>query len=102
MEKDTFIILSKYTSQGRKFAKPEAARKRWGVIAASLKNTLKGEVQSHYVTMGGYDSIVTVSIAPNQDFKMFQCLTALQEPGDVEISVMRAWDFDKFAPPPKK
>jgi uncharacterized protein with GYD domain len=99
---DTFIILSKYTSQGRKYAKPELARKRWEVIAASLEKTLKGKVQSHYVTMGGFDSVVTFSIPPGQDFHMFQCLNFLQEPGDVEITVMRAWEFDQFAPPSAK
>jgi len=29
---------------------------------------------------------------------MFQCLIALQAPGDVEITVMPAWEFDFFAP----
>lgn len=96
---DTYIILSKYTSEGRKYARPEHARRRWEVIAASLEKTLKGKVQSHFVTQGGYDSVVTFSIPPGQDFKMFQCLTFLQEPGDVEITVLRAWDFDKYAPP---
>lgn len=95
---DTYIILSKYTPEGRKHAKPDDARRRWQVIAASLQNTLKGKVQSHYVTMGGYDSVVTFSIPPGQDFHMFQCLIGLQAPGDVEITVMRAWDFDQFAP----
>ena len=96
---DTFIILSKYTSQGRKYARPEHARKRWEVIAASLEKTLKGKVLSHYVTLGGYDSVVTVAIPPGQDLHMFQCLTFLQEPGDVDLTVMRAWEFDEYAPP---
>jgi hypothetical protein len=42
--------------------------------------------------------VVTFSIPPGQDFHMFQCLIGLQAPGDVEITVMRAWDFDQFAP----
>jgi uncharacterized protein with GYD domain len=99
---DTFIILSKYTSQGRKFATPEDARRRWNTIAASLENTLKGKVQSHYVTMGGYDSVVTFVIPPGQHFTLLKCLTILQEPGDVEITVLQAWEFDQFAPPAKE
>jgi uncharacterized protein with GYD domain len=99
---DTFIILSKYTSQGRKYANPDDARKRWDVIAASLAKTLKGEVKSHYVTMGGYDSVVTFSVPPGQDFHIFQCLNFLQAPGDVEITLLRAWEFDAFAPLVKK
>ncbi|HLZ01986.1 MAG TPA: GYD domain-containing protein [Bradyrhizobium sp.] len=95
---DTFIILSKYTSEGRKYATPEAARKRWTTIAASLEKTLGGKVLSHHVTMGDYDSVVIVTIQPNQDFRMFQCLNLLQQPGDVDITVMKAWDFDQFAP----
>jgi uncharacterized protein with GYD domain len=99
---DTFIILSNYTSEGRKHATPDRARKRWDVIATSLEKTLNGKVQSHYVTMGGYDSVVTVAIPPGQDFLFFRCLTSLQEPGDVEITVLRAWEFDEFAPATKK
>ncbi len=98
---DTFVILSKYTPEGRKYAKPDLARKRWEVIAASLKKTLNGQILSHYVTLGGYDSVVIFSIPPGQHFHMFQCLIALQEPGDVELTVMPAWDFDQFAPPVK-
>jgi uncharacterized protein with GYD domain len=95
---DTHIILSKYTSQGRQYVTPGAARTRWDIIAASLQNTLKGQVLSHYVTMGGYDSVVIFAIPPNQDYELFRCLTALLQPGDVEITVLRAWEFDKFAP----
>jgi len=100
-EMDTYIILSKYTPAGRQYAMPIPARKRWEVIAASLQSTLKGTIHSHHVTMGGYDSVVTFSIPPGQEFHLFQCLIALQQPGDVEITVMRAWDFDTFAPPAK-
>ena len=95
---DTFVILSKYTPAGRKYANPDDARKRWAVIAASLQKTLSGKIHSHHVTMGSYDSVVIFSIPPGQQFHMFQCLIALQAPGDVEITVMPAWDFDFFAP----
>lgn len=95
---DTFIILSKYTSEGRKYDTPEAARKRWNTIAASLEKTLNGKVLAHYVAMGEYDSVVIFSIPPGQDFRVLQCLKVLQQPGDVEIKVMKAWEFDQFAP----
>jgi uncharacterized protein with GYD domain len=95
---DTYIVLSKYTSAGRQYARPEHARRRWEVIEHSLRNTLKGTILSHHVTMGGYDSVVIFTIPPGQDFHLFQCLVALQQPGDVEITILRGWDFDKFAP----
>lgn len=98
---DTYIILSKYTSQGWKYATPDDARKRWDVIAASLQKTLNGKIHAHYVTMGGYDSVVIFAIPPGQDFRFFQCLRFLQQPGDVEITALRAWEFDAFAPPKK-
>ena len=98
---DTFIILSKYTPEGRKYAGPDLARKRWAVIAASLEKTLQGKVLSHHVTMGNYDSVVIFAIPPGRQFQLFQCLIALQVPGDVEITVMPAWEFDTFAPPAK-
>jgi uncharacterized protein with GYD domain len=98
---DTFVILSKYTPEGRKYARPDLARKRWDVIAASLQKTLGGAVLAHYVTLGPYDSLAIISIRPAQHFHMFQCLVAAQEPGDVEITVMPAWEFDQFAPPAK-
>lgn len=97
---DTFIVLSKYTPQGRKYAKPEYARKRWEVIAASLEKTLQGKVLSHYVTMGDYDSVLTIAIPSSRHLQLFQCLIPVQEPGDVELTVMRAWEFDEFAPKP--
>jgi len=50
---DTYVILSKYTSEGWKYAGPDDARKRWEVIAASLQKTLNGKVLAHYVCMGG-------------------------------------------------
>jgi uncharacterized protein with GYD domain len=98
---DTYVVLMRYTSEGRKHALPEHARKRWTTIEASLRNTLKGEVLSHYVTMGAYDSIVTFRIPsePGIDFVLFQCLVYLQVPGDIEVTVMRAWEFNQFAPP---
>ena len=99
---DTYVILSKYTSLGRKHAKPDHARKRWDLVAYSLQTTLKGKIHSHHVTMGGYDSVVIFSIPAGRDFQLFQCLIALQEPGDVEITIMRAWEFDTFAPPTAK
>ena len=95
---DTFVILSKYTPAGRKYANPDDARKRWAVIAASLQKTLNGKIHSHHVTLGSYDSVVIFSIPAGQLLHMFQCLIALQAPGDVEITVMPAWDFDVFAP----
>lgn len=98
---DTYIILSKYTPAGRKYARPEHARKRFEVIAASLQKTLQGKVLSHYVTMGNYDSVLTFAIQPGRQFQLFQCLVGAQEPGDVEITVMPAWEFDTFAPPAK-
>ena len=98
---DTFVILSKYTPGGRKYAKPDQARKRWEFIAASLQNTLKGKVLAHYVTMGPYDSVVIIEIPPGRHFQLLQCLIPLQEPGDVELTVMPAWEFDTFAPPAK-
>ena len=60
---DTYVILSKYTSQGRKYATADQARKRWDVIAASLQSTLKGTILSHYVTLGSYDSVVTFTLS---------------------------------------
>ena len=98
---DTYVILSKYTSEGWKYAGPDDARKRWEVIAASLQKTLNGKVLAHYVCMGGYDSVVIVAIPPGQDFHILQCLRFLQQPGDVDITVLRAWEFDVFAPPKK-
>ena len=97
---DTYVVLAKYTSEGRKFATPDHARKRWDTIANSLKSTLGGELQSHYVTMGGYDAVVTFRIPPGRDFQLFQCFVYLQVPGDIEITVLRAWEFNQFAPPP--
>jgi uncharacterized protein with GYD domain len=98
---DTFVILSKYTPAGRKYANPNDARKRWDVIEASLKNTLGGTVIAHYVTLGPYDSVLIFAIRPAQHFHLFQCLVAAQEPGDVEITVMPAWEFNQFAPAAK-
>jgi uncharacterized protein with GYD domain len=94
---DTYIVLLKYTSAGRRFAGPEYARRRWELIETSLKQTLKGEVLSSFVSMGEYDAVVTFSIPPHQDFHLFQCLQTLQEPGDVELTVLRAWTFEEFA-----
>ena len=94
---DTFIVLAKYTSQGRKFFTPEDARKRWGLIAESLEKQ-GGNVQSHFVTMGGYDSVVTFQFPSGRDFTLFQCLNYLQAPGDIEVIVLRAWQFSQFAP----
>jgi uncharacterized protein with GYD domain len=99
---DTYVILSKYTSQGRQYATPDQARKRWDVIAASLKSTLQGTILSHYVTLGAYDSVLTFTIPPNQDFRFLQCINQLLKPGDVEITILRAWEFDQFAPPAAK
>jgi uncharacterized protein with GYD domain len=98
---DTYIILSKYTSLGWKYAAPDDARKRWDVIAASLQKTLNGTVLANYVSMGGYDSVTIIAIPPGQDFQIFQCMRFLQQPGDVEITVLRAWEFDAYAPPKK-
>lgn len=98
---DTFVILSKYTREGRKFARPEYARKRWETIAASLQKTLNGKVIANYVTMGPYDSVVIIEIPPGRQLQLFQCLIPVQEPGDVELTVMPAWEFDAFAPPAK-
>jgi uncharacterized protein with GYD domain len=95
---DTYIILSKYTSEGRKHQRPDHARQRWEVIEHSLRNTLKGTVLSHHVTMGGYDSVVIFTLPPGQDFHLFQCIVLAQQPGDVELTILRGWDFDKFAP----
>lgn len=102
MDTDIFIILSKYTTAGRKFAKPEYARKRFETIAASLQRTLNGRVLSHYVTLGNYDSVLTFEIPPGRQLQLYQCLVGAQEPGDVEITVMPAWEFDKYAPPAKQ
>jgi uncharacterized protein with GYD domain len=100
-EMDTFVILSKYTPAGRKYSKPDDARKRWDVIENSLKKTLGGTVIAHYVTLGPYDSVLIFAIRPSQHFQLFQCLVAAQEPGDVELTVMPAWEFNQFAPPAK-
>lgn len=96
MSVDIYVFLMKYTEAGVKYADAEHSKARWKQIESSLQGTLGGKVLSHYVCTGPYDAVVTVQVKPGQDFQIFQCLRILRAVGDVEITVLRAFEFGQF------
>jgi uncharacterized protein with GYD domain len=71
---------------------------RLEVILASLDKTLHGNLVSLHATMGEYDFVAIVDIPKDQDLTIYDCLKALRSPGDVEITILRAFDYREAYP----
>jgi uncharacterized protein with GYD domain len=93
---DIYVFLVKYTQAGVKYGDAEHAKSRWQQIEASLQRTLGGRLISHYVCLGPYDGVVTLEVPPGRDFQLFQCLRGIRAVGDIELTVLRAFDFRVF------
>ena len=99
---DRYIFLLRLVG---KFGDKADITSRLRLILASLNNTLSGTLLSLHATLGEYDFVAIVDIPAGQDLTVMDCLKALRSPGDVEITILRAFDYQKAypeAPPPTK
>jgi uncharacterized protein with GYD domain len=87
----TFICYLNWTEQGAKAAK--AAARRADALKALIAD-LKGKLISNYMTTGQYDAVVTVDM-PSDD-AMIKLAIAMQTPGNVRTTTVRALSPEEF------
>jgi uncharacterized protein with GYD domain len=92
---DRYIFLLKLV--GKFGADPELGE-RLQTILTSLKNTLNGRLVSLHATMGEYDFVAIVDIPEGQDKLLYSCLKALRSPGDIDLTILRAFDYQQIFP----
>ena len=97
---DRYIFLLRLVG---KFGDNSQITSRLRVILDSLENTLHGRLVSLHATMGEYDFVAIVDIPKDQDLTVFDCLKALRSPGDVELTILRAFEHREAYPglPPR-
>jgi uncharacterized protein with GYD domain len=98
---DKYIFLLKLV--GRFGAKSDV-ESRLRLVLNSLEQTLRGRLIALHATMGEYDFVAIADIPADQDKRLFDCLVGLRGPGDVEVTILRAFDYLEIYPgaPPKR
>lgn len=92
---DRYIFLLRLVG---KFGDKSAIGSRLRVILDSLEKTLRGRLVSLHATMGEHDFVAIVDIPKDQDLTILDCLKALRSPGDVELTILRAFDYREAYP----
>jgi uncharacterized protein with GYD domain len=92
---DRYIFLLKLVG---KFGSDADIAGRLRTILDSLEKTLRGKLISLHGTMGEYDFVAIVDIPKDQDPTIFSCLKALRAPGDVELTILRAFEYRQIYP----
>ena len=87
----TYILLSRFTQQGRQRIKDGPAR-----IEAARKTleSLGGKLQSLHLTLGQYDSIAVVEVPDDEALAKFSIAVGSQ--GNVQIESLRAFDEKQY------
>ena len=85
----TYVVLYKFTDQGRSHIK-ESVKRAQEVRKANERRGFK--VIAHYWTQGQYDLVVTVE-APSED-AMMAGLFSIAEAGNVSSETLRAYSDD--------
>ncbi len=87
----TYIVLARFTQQGRERIKDGPAR-----IEAARKtlDSLGGKLRSIHLTMGQYDSVAVVE-APN-DEALAKFSIAVSAQGNVQLESLRAFDENQY------
>ncbi len=87
----TYILLSRFTQQGRKSIKDGPAR-----IEAARKTleSLGGKIRSIHLTLGQYDSVAVVEAPDDEALARFSI--AVGAKGNVQIESLRAFDEKQY------
>lgn len=93
-----YVVLIRYTPTGAQFATPADARRRLQRALQSATETLGGRLLSLDATLGVYDYVARLDVPPGQDLTILQCKNLLCSPGDIEVTVLRAFGFDDVFP----
>ena len=87
----TYIMLINYTDQGIRNIKDSPTR---ADAARELARTCGAEMKDLYLTMGGYDLVVTVD-APN-DATMARFALAVGSAGNVRSTTLKAFTEEEY------
>ncbi len=87
----TYIMLINYTDQGIRNIKDSPKR---ADAARELARTCGAEMKDLYLTMGGYDLVVTVD-APNDD-TMAKFALAVGSAGNVRSTTLKAFTEEEY------
>ena len=87
----TYIMLINYTDQGIRNIKDSPKR---ADAARELARTCGAEMKDLYLTMGGYDLVVTVD-APNDD-TMAKFALAIGSAGNVRSTTLKAFTEEEY------
>jgi uncharacterized protein with GYD domain len=87
----TYILLTRFTQQGRKNIKDGPAR-----IEAARKTleSLGGKIRSIHLTLGQYDSVAVVEAPDDEALARFSIATGAK--GNVQIESLRAFDEKQY------
>ncbi len=87
----TYILLTRFTQQGRKNIKDGPAR-----IEAARKTleSLGGKIRSIHLTLGQYDSVAVVEAPDDEALARFSIATGAK--GNVHIESLRAFDEKQY------
>jgi len=87
----TYILLTRFTQQGRKNIKDGPAR-----IEAARKTleSLGGNIRSIHLTLGQYDSVAVVEAPDDEALARFSIATGAK--GNVQIESLRAFDEKQY------
>jgi uncharacterized protein with GYD domain len=97
---DRYIFLLRLVG---KFGDKTEIASRLRLILDSLEHTLRGRLISLHATLGEYDFVAIVDIPEGQDMIVFDCLKLMRSPGDVDLTILRAFDYRQVYPglPPR-
>ena len=87
----SYILLARFTQQGRERIKDVPAR-----IEAARKTleSLGGKLQSIYLTLGQYDSVAVVDAPNDEAIAKFSIAVGAQ--GNVQLESLRAFDEKQY------
>ncbi len=87
----TYILLSRFTQQGRENIKDSPAR-----IEAARKTleSLGGKIRSIHLTLGQYDAVLVVDAPDDESIARFSISVGAK--GNVQIESLRAFDEKQF------
>lgn len=90
---DTYILLISYTDEGARYILKAPARMK--TIRESLKKTLGGSLKGLYVTLGAYEIVAIFEAPKGKEEVLAKCTFKLRSVGDVRVTVLKAFEFDR-------
>ncbi len=87
----TYILLSRFTQQGRESIKDGPARIE---VARKTLESLGGKIRSIHLTLGQYDSVAVVEAPDDEALARFSMVVGAR--GNVQIESLRAFDEKQY------